>query len=263
MSLLEIKDLSVCYQQSGEVVHKICIKVPEKQIVCLLGANGAGKTTVLRAISRMLFAFGGKVSSGCIVYDGKTVNKWETHQMVHCGLVMVPEERNIFKQLTVLENLKASASLRNISNSELNLEIETIFDYFPKLKKFRSIQAGYCSGGEQQMLAIGRALMTKPKALLLDEPSMGLAPMIVQEIFEILKKMNDKTSILLVEQNANLALEYADYGYVLETGKIVLEGAAQNLRHNPEVREYYMGIKEENRKSYKDVKGYRLQKRWS
>jgi len=232
--------------------------------VALLGANGAGKSTTLKAVSNLLRTERGEVTKGSIEFDGKRTDTLTTNDLVRMGVCQVMEGRHCFGHLTVEENLLTGAYTRKLSRSELKDELERVYHYFPRLKTRRTSQAGYTSGGEQQMVAVGRALMAKPSMILLDEPSMGLAPQIVAEIFEIVKDLNSKegVSFLLAEQNTNVALKYADYGYILESGRVVMDGQAADLASNEDVKEFYLGISSGERKSFRDVKSYRRRKRW-
>jgi len=246
------------------VLKGVSLDVPKGKIVALLGANGAGKSTTLKAVSNLLRTERGEVTKGSIEFDGKRTDKLTTNDLVRMGVCQVMEGRHCFGHLTVEENLLTGAYTRKLSRSELKDELEKVYHYFPRLKTRRASQAGYTSGGEQQMVAVGRALMAKPSMILLDEPSMGLAPQIVAEIFEIVKDLNSKegVSFLLAEQNTNVALRYADYGYILESGRVVMDGAAADLASNEDVKEFYLGISSGERKSFRDVKSYRRRKRW-
>ena len=232
--------------------------------MALLGANGAGKTTTLKAISNLLRAERGEVTKGSIEFDGKRIDRLTPNELVRMGVCQVMEGRHCFQHLTVEENLLTGAFTRKISRAELKADLEKVYAYFPRLKERREAQAGYTSGGEQQMTAVGRALMARPNMILLDEPSMGLAPQIVEEIFEIVKSLNqkEKVSFLLAEQNTMVALRYADYGYILETGRVVMDGEAARLRENDDVKEFYLGLSTAGRKNFRDTKFYRRRKRW-
>ena len=258
MSLLEVKNLKVAYG-GIQAVKGIDLHIDQGELVTLIGANGAGKTTTLRTLVGMV-----KPAEGTIQYDGKPTGKTPVFDFVRKGLVMVPEGRGVFGRLTVEENLLTGAYTRSISRAELKESLEKVYHYFPRLKVRRTSQAGYTSGGEQQMVAVGRALMAKPSMILLDEPSMGLAPQIVEEIFEIVKDLNQKerVSFLLAEQNTMVALRYANFGYILENGRIVMDGTAQDLSTNEDVKEFYLGLGGEGRKSFREVKHYRRRKRW-
>jgi branched-chain amino acid transport system ATP-binding protein len=238
--------------------------VPEGSIVALLGANGAGKTTTLKAISNLLRAERGDVTKGSIAFAGERVEALSPNEVVKRGLIQVMEGRHCFGHLTVEDNLLTGAYTRRDGKAAIAAELEGVYGYFPRLKERRHSLAGYTSGGEQQMTAIGRALMSRPKMILLDEPSMGLAPQLVEEIFEIVARLNREAgvSFLVAEQNTNIALRYADYGYILENGRVVMDGAAAQLRSNEDVKEFYLGLSATGRKSYREVKHYRRRKRW-
>jgi branched-chain amino acid transport system ATP-binding protein len=240
------------------------LSVPAGGIVALLGANGAGKTTTLKAISNLLQAERGEVTKGAIVFDGEEVQSRSPNDLVRSGCIQVMEGRECFGHLTIEENLLTGAFTRRDGHAAIRADIERTYAYFPRLKERRDAMAGYTSGGEQQMCAIGRALMSRPKLVLLDEPSMGLAPQIVEEIFDIVQTLNEKegVSFLLAEQNTNMALKFARYGYILENGRVVLDGEAKALRENEDVKEFYLGIAEGQRKSFRDVKHYKRRKRW-
>jgi branched-chain amino acid transport system ATP-binding protein len=261
---LTINNIEVIYDHVILVLKGVSLEVPKGKIVALLGANGAGKSTTLKAISNLLRTERGEVTKGSIEFDGKRTDKLTTNDLVKLGVVQVMEGRHCFAHLTVEENLLTGAYTRRLSRSELKDELEKVYHYFPRLKTRRTSQSGYTSGGEQQMTAVGRALMAKPSMILLDEPSMGLAPQIVAEIFEIVKDLNSKegVSFLLAEQNTNVALKYADYGYILENGRVVMDGAASDLATNEDVKEFYLGVSSGERKSFRDVKSYRRRKRW-
>jgi branched-chain amino acid transport system ATP-binding protein len=254
-NILEIDGIEVVYDNVIAAVHDVSLSVPRGKIVALLGGNGAGKSTTLKAISTMLASERGKVTRGTITYDGVPVKNQDPAVMVGLGMVQVLEGRRCFGHLTVEENIIAGAYSRKLSKSELKNELEKIYDYFKRLKERRKSQAGFTSGGEQQMIAVARAMMAKPKMLLLDEPSMGLAPQLVEEIFNIVRELNVKegVSILLAEQNTNIALRNANYGYIIETGNVMLHGAAQDLLSDPKVKELYLGISKEGRKNFRDV----------
>jgi branched-chain amino acid transport system ATP-binding protein len=238
--------------------------VPEGKVVALLGGNGAGKTTTLRAVSNLLRAERGEVTKGSIEFDGQRVDRRTPNELVRMGVCQVMEGRHCFQHLTVEENLLTGAFTRSIGRAELARDLDLVYQYFPRLRERRSSLSGYTSGGEQQMTAIGRALMARPKMILLDEPSMGLAPQLVEEIFEIVRDLNQKegVSFLLAEQNTNIALRYADYGYILENGRVVMDGEAKSLADNEDVKEFYLGFSSGGRKSFRDVKSYRRRKRW-
>ena len=232
--------------------------------MALLGANGAGKSTTLKSISNLLAAERGDVTKGTIEFKGRRIDKLTANELVKMGVCQVMEGRHCFEHLTVEENLLTGAFTRRGSRADVNAALEKVYHYFPRLKQRRASLAGYTSGGEQQMTAVGRALMARPSMILLDEPSMGLAPQIVEEIFEIVRDLNEKerVSILLAEQNTMVALRYAHYGYILETGRVVMDGAAQDLAQNEDVKEFYLGLSKAGRKSFRDVKHYRRRKRW-
>ncbi|MDE2227415.1 MAG: ABC transporter ATP-binding protein [Alphaproteobacteria bacterium] len=262
--LLDVNNIEVIYNRVILVLRGVSLKVPEGGIVALLGANGAGKTTTLKAISNLLRAERGEVTKGTITYAGERVDRLTPHELVKRGVVQVMEGRRCFGHLTVEENLLTGAFTRRDGHTKLRDALERVYGYFPRLRERRQSLAGYISGGEQQMTALGRALMASPRMILLDEPSMGLAPQIVAEIFEIVRRLNReaRVSFLLAEQNTNVALNYADYGYVLENGRIVMDGAAKNLRANEDIKEFYLGLSAGGRRSYRDVKHYRRRKRW-
>ena len=252
---MEIDGIEVVYDNVIAAVHDVSLSVPRGKIVALLGGNGAGKSTTLKAVSTMLASERGKVTRGTITYDGMPVKNQDPAVMVGLGMVQVLEGRRCFGHLTVEENIIAGAYSRKLSKSELKNELEKIYNYFKRLKERRKSQAGFTSGGEQQMIAVARAMMAKPKMLLLDEPSMGLAPQLVEEIFNIVRELNVKegVSILLAEQNTNIALRNANYGYIIETGHVMLHGPAQDLLSDPKVKELYLGISKEGRKNFRDV----------
>jgi branched-chain amino acid transport system ATP-binding protein len=261
---LSINNVEVIYDHVILVLKGVSLQVPKGGIVALLGANGAGKSTTLKAISNLLGAERGDVTKGNIEFKGQRVDQLTPNELVKRGVIQVMEGRHCFAHLTIEENLLTGAYTRKISRGELKDSLDKVYHYFPRLKERRSSQAGYTSGGEQQMCAIGRALMAKPEMILLDEPSMGLAPQIVEEIFEIVKDLNSKeqVSFLLAEQNTMVALRYSDFGYILENGRIVMEGDASYLATNEDVKEFYLGLSAEGRKSFRDVKHYRRRKRW-
>jgi len=263
-ALLAVNNAEVIYDHVILVLKGVSLEVPEGGIVALLGANGAGKTTTLKAISNLLHAERGEVTKGAIEYRGERVDTLSPFDMVRRGVVQVMEGRHCFEHLTVEENLLTGAYTRRDGRAAIRDHMEKVYGYFPRLKERRKSQAGYTSGGEQQMLAIGRALMSKPSCILLDEPSMGLAPQLVEEIFGIVKDLNDKEGVtfLLAEQNTAVALRCATYGYILETGRVVMDGDAKALSENEDVKEFYLGVSGENRKSFRDVKHYRRRKRW-
>lgn len=262
--LLEVNNIEVIYDHVILVLKGVSLKVPEGGIVALLGANGAGKSTTLKAISNLLSAERGDVTKGSIVYRGKNIHALNPAELVKRGVTQVMEGRHCFEHLTIEENLQTGAYTRTDGKAAIRASLEKVYQYFPRLRERRSSLAGYTSGGEQQMCAIGRALMAKPKMILLDEPSMGLAPQLVEEIFEIVHDLNVKegVSFLLAEQNTMVALRYAHYGYILENGRVVMDGDAKQLANNEDVKEFYLGISTEGRKSFKDVKHYRRRKRW-
>ncbi len=261
---LSVNNIEVIYDHVILVLKGVSLEVPKGKIVALLGANGAGKSTTLKAVSNLLRTERGEVTKGSIEFDGKRTDKLTTNDLVRMGVCQVMEGRHCFSHLTIEENLLTGAYTRKLSRSEIKDELERVYHYFPRLKTRRTSQAGYTSGGEQQMTAVGRALMAKPSMILLDEPSMGLAPQIVAEIFEIVKDLNTKegVSFLLAEQNTNVALKYADYGYILESGRVVMNGDAKELASNEDVKEFYLGVSSGERKSFRDVKSYRRRKRW-
>jgi branched-chain amino acid transport system ATP-binding protein len=261
---LTVNNIEVIYDHVILVLKGVSLQVPRGKIAALLGANGAGKTTTLKAISNLLRAERGEVTKGSIELQGKRVDRLTPNQLVKSGVIQVMEGRHCFGHLTIEENLLTGAYTRSLSRAELRQSLEKVYGYFPRLKTRRTSQAGYTSGGEQQMCAIGRALMAAPELILLDEPSMGLAPQIVEEIFEIVRDLNrrEKVSVLLAEQNTMVALRYADFGYILENGRVVMEGEAKELATNEDVKEFYLGLSSAGRKSYRDVKHYRRRKRW-
>ena len=261
--LLQLNNISVVYSDVIQVLKGVSLKVEKNNIISLLGSNGAGKTTTLKAISGLLKPENGKVTDGNLIYDGKAIQNSAPEDITRMGIIQVLEGRQPFKYLTIEENLRVGTATR--WGKPYKKEMEMIYAYFPALVERRKTLAGYCSGGELQMLVMGRALMAHPRLLLLDEPSLGLAPLIVKEIFRIIKRVNEEqgTTIVLVEQNANMALQIAHYGYVMENGKIVMEGKASELIENPDVKEFYLGMGASGAaKSYKDVKSYKRRKRW-
>ncbi len=262
--ILEVLNIEVVYNSVALVLKGVSLSLREGGIVALLGANGAGKTTTLRAISNLLHAERGEVTKGEIKFLGERVERLSPAELVRRGAIQVMEGRHCFGHLTIEENLMTGAFTRRDGGGAVRRDLEKIYEYFPRLKQRRSSLAGYVSGGEQQMCALGRAMMANPKLILLDEPSMGLAPQVVEEIFEIVRGLNarENVSFLIAEQNTNLALRYAEFGYILENGRVVLDGAASALRDNEDVREFYLGIAGENRRSFRDVKSYRRRKRW-
>jgi branched-chain amino acid transport system ATP-binding protein len=263
-AILDVKNIEVVYNHVILVLKGVSLAVPKGSIVALLGANGAGKTTTLKAISNLIGAERGEVTKGSIEFDGQRVDKLTPNDLVRRGCIQVMEGRRTFGHLTVEENLLSGAFTRTDGKAAIRADIDLVYGYFPRLKDRRSSLAGYTSGGEQQMTAVGRALMSRPKMILLDEPSMGLAPQIVEEIFEIVSSLNEKekVSFLLAEQNTFMALRYARYGYILENGRVVLDGEAKALRENEDVKEFYLGIGEAGRRSFRDVKHYKRRKRW-
>ena len=263
-ALLAVNNIEVIYNHVILVLKGVSLEVPEGGIVALLGANGAGKTTTLKAISNLLRGERGEVTKGSVAYRGERVDTLTPNDLVKRGVIQVMEGRHCFGHLSVEENLLTGAFTRSDGRSAVREHLNRVYDFFPRLRERRQSLAGYISGGEQQMTAIGRALMASPKMILLDEPSMGLAPQIVEEIYEIVRRLNRETkvSFLLAEQNTNIALRYADYGYILENGRVVMDGDAQRLGANDDVKEFYLGLSTSGRKSYRDVKHYRRRKRW-
>ena len=262
--VLTVNNIEVIYDHVILVLKGVSLQVPEEGVVAILGANGAGKTTTLKAISNILAAERGDVTKGSIEFKGQRIDKLNANELVRRGCVQVMEGRHCFEHLTVEENLLTGAFTRKDGRGAIAADLEMVYGYFPRLKERRTSLAGYISGGEQQMCAIGRALMSRPDMILLDEPSMGLAPQLVEEIFEIVKQLNgdEKVSFLLAEQNTNIALKYATYGYILENGRVVMDGEAKALRENEDVKEFYLGVAGDNRKSFKNVKHYKRRKRW-
>jgi branched-chain amino acid transport system ATP-binding protein len=262
--ILAVNNIEVIYSHVILVLKGVSLEVKQGGIVALLGANGAGKSTTLKAISNLLHAERGEVTKGTIVFEGQEVHQRSPNDLVRMGCIQVMEGRHCFGHLTVEENLLTGAFTRKDGRAAVAADLDMVYGYFPRLKERRQSQAGYISGGEQQMCAIGRAMMARPKMILLDEPSMGLAPQLVEEIFEIVKRLNAEqgVSFLLAEQNTNMALKYATYGYILENGRIVMDGDAKALRENEDVREFYLGIGGADRKSFRDVKSYKRRKRW-
>jgi len=262
--LLDVNGIEVIYNHVILVLKGVSLAVPEGGIVALLGANGAGKTTTLKAVSNLLRAERGEVTKGAIHLRGERVDAMNPADLVKRGVVQVMEGRHCFAHLTVEENLLTGAYTRKGSRAELRSDLERVYGFFPRLKQRRGSMAGYTSGGEQQMTAIGRALMARPTMILLDEPSMGLAPQIVEEIFEIVKTLNakERVSFLLAEQNTMVALRFADFGYILENGRVVMEGTAESLAANEDVKEFYLGISTAGRRSFRETKHYRRRKRW-
>jgi branched-chain amino acid transport system ATP-binding protein len=262
--LLLVNNIEVVYDHVILVLKGVSLEVPEGGVVALLGANGAGKTTTLKAISNLLRAERGEVTKGTIELAGRRITALSPSDLVKLGVVQVMEGRHCFEHLTVEENLLTGAYTRRDGKAAIQHDLEMVYDYFPPLRERRRAQAGYTSGGEQQMIAIGRALMARPKVILLDEPSMGLAPQLVEEIFEIVARLNADAGVtfLLAEQNTNVALRYAHYGYILENGRVVLDGDAAVLRGNEDVKEFYLGLSSSGRKSFRDIKSYKRRKRW-
>jgi branched-chain amino acid transport system ATP-binding protein len=262
--LLAVNNIEVIYDHVILVLKGVSLEVPEGGVVALLGANGAGKTTTLKAISNILGAERGDVTKGSITYRGERVDRLTPSELVKRGVIQVMEGRHCFEHLTVEENLMTGAYTRRDGRAAIQKDLEMVYGYFPRLLERRRSQAGYTSGGEQQMVAVGRALMARPSVILLDEPSMGLAPQLVEEIFEIVKRLNEdeKVTFLLAEQNTNIALKYANYGYILENGRVVMDGEARALAENEDVKEFYLGMAAGERKNFRDVKAYRRRKRW-
>jgi len=262
--LLSLNNVEVIYDHVILVLKGVSLSVLPGQIVALLGANGAGKTTTLKAVSNLLGAERGDVTKGSITYRGERVDRLTPPDLVKRGVIQVMEGRHCFEHLTVEENLLTGAYTRQVSRAEIQQDLDKVYSYFPRLRERRGSLAGYTSGGEQQMTAIGRALMARPRMILLDEPSMGLAPQIVEEIFDIVQDLNQKegVSFLLAEQNTMVALRYSNFGYILENGRVVMEGKADSLRDNEDVKEFYLGLSSEGRRSFRDVKHYRRRKRW-
>jgi len=261
--VLNVNGIEVIYNHVILVLKGVSLQVQEGKIAAILGGNGAGKTTTLRAISNLLKAERGEVTKGSIELRGERIENQTPADLVKKGVVQVMEGRHCFAHLTIEENLLTGSYTRT-DKGEIEANLEKVYNYFPRLKDRRTSQAAYTSGGEQQMCAIGRALMANPSVILLDEPSMGLAPQIVEEVFEIVKDLNqrEKVTVLLAEQNTNMALQYADYGYIMESGRIVMDGAAADLRSNEDVKEFYLGVGGGERKSFRDVKSYKRRKRW-
>ncbi len=263
-AILSVQNIEVIYDRVILVLKGVSLDVPKGGIVALLGANGAGKSTTLKAISNLLHGERGTVNKGRIVFEGEEVHNRSPNELVRRGCIQVMEGRHCFGHLTIEENLLTGAFTRREGKAEIARELERVYGYFPKLKERRNSLSGYTSGGEQQMCAVGRALMSRPKMILLDEPSMGLAPQIVDEIFGIVKMLNDKenVSFLLAEQNTNMALKYATYAYILENGRVVLDGDTATLKENEDVKEFYLGISTSGRRSFREGKYYKRRKRW-
>ncbi len=263
--LLDVNNIEVVYNDIVQVLRGVSLNVKTGSIVALLGTNGAGKTTTLRAISGLLKPENGFIKDGKITFQGKDITNVMGTHVVRFGAVMVPEGRRVFKHLTVDENIRVGSITRKDGSQKIKADHKLMYDHFPRLSKITNRMAGYCSGGEQQMIAIARALMAAPVMLMLDEPSLGLAPLLVKEIFDNIRTVNQEldTSILVVEQNAKIALGIADYAYIMESGKIVLEGTAEELKNNPDVKEFYLGVTQGGgRKSFKEIKSYKRRKRW-
>jgi branched-chain amino acid transport system ATP-binding protein len=263
-AILALNNIEVVYDRVILVLKGVSLTVPNGGIVALLGANGAGKTTTLKAISNLLHSERGEVTKGSIIFAGAEVQALSPNEVVRRGCIQVMQGRYCFGHLSIEENLLTGAFTRRDGSGAIRADLHKVYGHFPRLAERRTALAGYTSGGEQQMCAIGRALMSRPKMILLDEPSLGLAPQIVEEIFAIMKNLNDSegVSFLLAEQNTNLALKYASYGYILENGRLVLDGTAEALRQNDDVKEFYLGIAEGKRKSFRDAKHYKRRKRW-
>ena len=263
-AMLSVNGVEVIYNHVILVLKGVSLEVPEGGIVALLGANGAGKTTTLKAISNLLRAERGDVTKGSITFRGARIDQLNPSELVKRGICQVMEGRHCFQHLSVEENLLTGAYTRGSRGNGINDDLEKVYSYFPRLKERRHAQSGFTSGGEQQMTALGRALMARPRMILLDEPSMGLAPQLVEEIFEIVHELNRKegVSFLLAEQNTNVALRYANYGYILENGRVVMDGEAKSLAENEDVKEFYLGYSSGGRSSFRDVKSYRRRKRW-
>ncbi|MCH2165264.1 MAG: ABC transporter ATP-binding protein [Marinovum sp.] len=263
-TLLEVTNIEVIYNHVILVLKGVSLTVPKGGITALLGGNGAGKTTTLKAISNLLHSERGEVTKGSIAYRGERVQDLDPAALVKKGVIQVMEGRHCFAHLTVEENLLTGAYTRRDGKGAIDADLEMVYNYFPRLKERRKSQAGFTSGGEQQMTAVGRALMSRPETILLDEPSMGLAPQLVEEIFSIVKSLNENegVSFLIAEQNTNVALRFAHHGYILENGRVVMDGPAAELRENPDVKEFYLGVSDEGKKSFRDVRSYRRRKRW-
>ena len=261
---LRVKNIEVIYDRVILVLKGVSLEVAEGGIVALVGANGAGKTTTIKAISNLLGTERGEVTKGSIEFRGERIERLSPAELVRRGVVQVMEGRHCFEHLSVEENLLTGAYARKQNRAEIARDLELVYEYFPRLRERRKSQAGYTSGGEQQMIALGRALMARPNMILLDEPSMGLAPQLVREIFEIVKALNQREGVafLLAEQNTAMALRYATYGYVLENGRVVMDGDAESLSVNEDVKEFYLGVGGEGRRSFRQVKQYRRRKRW-
>jgi len=263
-NLLEVNNIEVIYNHVILVLKGVSLNVPKGGITAILGGNGAGKTTTLKAISGLLASERGEVTKGTIKYRGQSIAAQDPSETVKKGVVQVMEGRHCFEHLTIEENLLTGAYTRSDGKGAIAADLEMVYNYFPRLRERRKSQAGYTSGGEQQMCAMGRALMSRPETILLDEPSMGLAPQLVEQIFDIVKSVNEKEGVtfLLAEQNTNVALRFAHYGYILESGRVVMDGPAADLRENQDVKEFYLGMSDDGRKSFRDVRSYRRRKRW-
>jgi len=262
--LLKVNNIEVIYEHVILVLKGVSLEVPPGGIISLLGANGAGKTTTLKAISNLVKAERGEVTKGTVEFEGRRIDRMYAPDVVKLGVIQVMEGRRTFEHLTVEDDLLTGAYTRGYDKRGVKESLDMVYRYFPRLIERRNAKTGYISGGEMQMCAIGRALMAKPKLMLLDEPSMGLAPLLVQEIFEIIIRLNkqDNVAILLAEQNTRMALEYAQYGYIMENGRVVLDGDAETLKDNADVKEFYLGLTDIGKKSYRDVKHYKRRKRW-
>jgi branched-chain amino acid transport system ATP-binding protein len=263
-TLLQVNNIEVIYNHVILVLKGVSLTVPKGGITALLGGNGAGKSTTLKSISGLLHSERGEITKGSITYRGENLAGRDPADLVKTGIIQVMEGRHCFEHLTVEENLLTGAYTRREGRTTIAEDLDLVYEYFPRLKQVRRSQSGYTSGGEQQMTAIGRALMSKPETILLDEPSMGLAPQLVEQIFEIVQRLNREQGVtfLLAEQNTNVALRYAHVGYILENGRVVMEGSADALRENPDVKEFYLGMSDKGRKSFRDVRSYRRRKRW-
>ena len=263
-ALLSVNNIEVIYDHVILVLKGVSLEVMKGGVVALLGANGAGKSTTLKAISNLLGAERGDVTKGSITFQGEDVQSLSPNELVRRGVIQVMEGRHCFEHLTVEENLLTGAYTRTDGRSRVAEDLDLVYQYFPRLKERRASQAGYTSGGEQQMIAVGRALMARPALILLDEPSMGLAPQLVEEIFEIVKRLNEDEGVtfLLAEQNTMMALRYSNYGYILENGRVVMDGEASALAENEDVKEFYLGVSGDDRRSFRNVKAYRRRKRW-
>jgi branched-chain amino acid transport system ATP-binding protein len=263
-TLLQVNNVEVIYNHVILVLKGVSLSVPKGGITALLGGNGAGKSTTLKSISGLLHSERGEITKGSITYRGQNLAGMDPASLVKMGIIQVMEGRHCFEHLTVEENLLTGSYTRREGSSTIAEDLDLVYEYFPRLKLVRRSQSGYTSGGEQQMTAIGRALMSRPETILLDEPSMGLAPQLVEQIFEIVQRLNREQGVtfLLAEQNTNVALRYAHVGYILENGRVVMEGKADALRENPDVKEFYLGMSDKGRKSFRDVRSYRRRKRW-